>query len=73
MERRQIIPLAPADRGKPGVAVEVKQTGSHPLDVRLLGSEGEFPYVATSKIVSICCHIPPLTSLSSQTAQYFKL
>jgi hypothetical protein len=51
MHRRHIIAVAPADSGKPGVAIEVKQVGAHPLDVRLLGSEGEFPYVATSKIV----------------------
>ena len=58
MEGRQIIAVPPADRGPPGVAVEVRQTGSHPLDVRLLGSEGEFPYVATSKIVPIWHSFP---------------
>jgi hypothetical protein len=58
MAGRQIIPVAPANSKEPGVVIEVKQTGSHPLDVRLSGSEGEFPYVATSKIASIWYSFP---------------
>lgn len=53
MDRRHIIPVAPANDGDAVAVVEVKQNGSHPLDVQLVGCEGENPYVATSKICSI--------------------
>lgn len=49
MTARHIIAVAAADRKKPGLVVDVKQTGSDPLDVRLAASEGEYPYVATLK------------------------
>lgn len=50
MAERHIIPVQAANDGGPVVVVEVKHTGSGPLDVRLVGCEGENPYVANSKI-----------------------
>jgi len=58
MTARHIIAVAAADRKKPGLVVDVKQTGSDPLDVRLAASEGEYPYVATRKIASIWASSP---------------
>ncbi|KAF2742965.1 hypothetical protein M011DRAFT_452312 [Sporormia fimetaria CBS 119925] len=49
MAARHIIPVPAAAAGSPGFVVEVRQTGSDPLDVRLVGTEGESPYVATIK------------------------
>jgi hypothetical protein len=72
MRARHIIPVAAADSKKPIVVIEVTQTGSRPLDIRLVGSEGEYPYVATSKIVSISGSFQSLTRASSQTATYCK-
>ncbi|USP80579.1 hypothetical protein yc1106_07853 [Curvularia clavata] len=47
MSSRYIVPVHPADgRGEP-VVIEVLQEGSHPLDVRLVGCEGESPYVTS--------------------------
>ncbi|KAF2118928.1 hypothetical protein BDV96DRAFT_487682 [Lophiotrema nucula] len=46
MGERHIIPVPAANDDGPVVVVEVKQTGSGPLDVRLVGCEGENPYVA---------------------------
>ncbi|KAF2826523.1 hypothetical protein CC86DRAFT_370489 [Ophiobolus disseminans] len=47
MADRHILSVGPASgRGEP-VVVEVRQNGSHPLDLRLVGCEGENPYVAT--------------------------
>jgi hypothetical protein len=68
MDGRHIIPVTGANQDDPVVVVEVRQNGSHPLDVRLVGCEGENPYVATSKIGSISASFPFLTRLSSQTA-----
>lgn len=49
MSSRYIVPVHPTDgRGEP-VVIEVLQEGSHPLDVRLVGCEGESPYVTSSK------------------------
>ena len=45
-----IIPVLAANHGDPTVVVEVVSTGSRPLDVRLLGCEGENVYHANSKI-----------------------
>jgi hypothetical protein len=53
MTDRHIISVPAATKGKPGVVIEVRQNGSDPLDVRLVGSEGEYPYVTTSKVGSI--------------------
>jgi len=50
MDARRIIPVPAADGGDEVVIVEVMQQGSLPLDVRLVGCEGENPYVTTSKI-----------------------
>ncbi|KAF2250491.1 hypothetical protein BU26DRAFT_264273 [Trematosphaeria pertusa] len=49
MEGRYIIPVEPANDGGEVVVVEVQQEGSHPLDVRLVGCEGESPYVTQIK------------------------
>ena len=56
MQARHIVPVDPADHGDV-VVVEVLQEGSHPLDVRLVGCEGESPYVTTSKIASLSCFV----------------
>ena len=53
MDGRHIIPVPAASDGAPAVVVEVRQNGSRPLDVRLVGCEGENPYVTTRKICSI--------------------
>jgi hypothetical protein len=53
MDGRHIIPVPAASDGAAPVVVEVRQNGSRPLDVRLVGCEGENPYVTTSKICSI--------------------
>ena len=52
MRGRFIVPVEPAAGDGEVVVVEVLQEddGSHPLDVRLVGCEGESPYVAHSKI-----------------------
>ncbi|EMD87556.1 hypothetical protein COCC4DRAFT_133733 [Bipolaris maydis ATCC 48331] len=42
-----IVPVEPADGRGDAVVVEVLHEGSHPLDVRLVGCEGESPYVAS--------------------------
>lgn len=49
MAARHIIPVEPASPGGVTVVVEVQQHGPQPLDVRLVGCEGESPYVATSR------------------------
>ncbi|KAL5390351.1 hypothetical protein DPSP01_001921 [Paraphaeosphaeria sporulosa] len=46
MRGRFIVPVEPAAGDGDVVVVEVLQEGSHPLDVRLVGCEGESPYVA---------------------------
>jgi hypothetical protein len=53
MRGRFIVPVEPAAGDGEVVVVEVLQDGSHPLDVRLVGCEGESPYVANSKIKEI--------------------
>lgn len=50
MRGRYIIPVEPAAGDGEVVVVEVQQQGQHPLDVRLVGCEGESPYVTSSKI-----------------------
>ncbi|KAF2791458.1 hypothetical protein K505DRAFT_351282 [Melanomma pulvis-pyrius CBS 109.77] len=49
MDARHIIPVPAANDGGEVVVVEVQQEGSLPLDVRLVGCEGENPYVTTIK------------------------
>ncbi|KAF1965878.1 hypothetical protein BU23DRAFT_560735 [Bimuria novae-zelandiae CBS 107.79] len=46
MRGRYIVPVEPDAGDGEVVVVEVQQEGSHPLDVRLVGCEGESPYVA---------------------------
>jgi hypothetical protein len=45
-----IVPVEPADGQGETVVIEVQQEGAHRLDVRLVGCEGENPYVTSSKI-----------------------
>ncbi|KAF2182715.1 hypothetical protein K469DRAFT_728344 [Zopfia rhizophila CBS 207.26] len=47
MGDRHIIPIPAATDDGPLVLVEAKREGSRPLDVRLVGCEGENPYVTT--------------------------
>lgn len=47
MAARRILPVEPAAAPGVTVVVEVQQHGIHPLDVRLVGCEGENPYVTT--------------------------
>lgn len=56
MADRRIVCVEPASGRGDLVVVEVQQTGSQPLDVRLVGCEGENPYVVTSKIAAITVH-----------------
>ncbi|KAJ4369578.1 hypothetical protein N0V83_005340 [Neocucurbitaria cava] len=53
MAARCIIPIEPASGRGETVVVEVQQEGSQALDVRLVGCEGESPYVTTSKIARV--------------------
>lgn len=53
MRGRYIVPVEPAAGAGEVVVVEVQQQGSHPLDVRLVGCEGESPYVTTSKTAGV--------------------
>jgi hypothetical protein len=53
MGSRHIIPIPAANDGDPVVVVEVAPNGKLPLDVRLVGCEGENGYVTESKIISI--------------------
>lgn len=53
MADRHIIPIPAANDDGPVVVVEVRHEGPHPLDVQLVGCEGENPYVAKSKIAGI--------------------
>lgn len=50
MRPRYIVPVEPAAEKGHVVVLEVQQEGSHPLDVRIVGCEGESPYVAKSKV-----------------------
>jgi len=47
MAARHILPVEPAAAPGVTVVVEVLQHGTQPLDVRLVGCEGESPYVTT--------------------------
>jgi hypothetical protein len=60
MADRRIICVEPASGRGELVVVEVQQHGTRPLDVRLVGCEGENPYVATSKTGNL----PGLLSLT---------
>ena len=46
---RRIVPVEPASGRGELVVLEVQQEGPHELDVRLVGCEGENPYVANRK------------------------
>jgi hypothetical protein len=67
MGDRHIICVEPASGRGELVVVEVQQQGTQPLDLRLVGCEGENPYVATSKTGNMP-HLLPLTRLQSNTA-----
>lgn len=49
MSSRYIVSVHPADGRGEAVVIEVLREGTHPLDVRLVGCEGESPYVTSSK------------------------
>jgi hypothetical protein len=51
MNGRYIVSVAPASGGGEVAVIEVRQTGTQPLDVQLVGCEGESPYVRDCKIV----------------------
>ena len=65
MKARHIIPIPAAASGDELVVVEVQQEGSHPLDVRLVGCEGESPYVTSSKIAQYHIHFIRLMCVCS--------
>lgn len=46
---RRIVPVEPVSGYGEIVVIEVQQGGVHEFDVRLVGCEGENPYVANSK------------------------
>ncbi len=46
---RHIVPVEPASGRGELVVIEVQQQSTHELDVRLVGCEGENPYVAYSQ------------------------
>ena len=50
MGARCIIPVESANGRAQTVVMEVQQEGSSPLDLRLVGCEGENPYVTSSKM-----------------------
>ena len=69
MASRYIVPVEPASGRGETVVIEARQVGSHPLDVQLVGCEGENPYVTTSKIAPISgLPLRHLTRLQSSTA-----
>lgn len=73
--RMGIVPVDPAQDGDV-VLVEVQQEGDHALDVRLVGCEGENPYVASSKIAARSVEAPAMPLLTrnlSLTSQYRKI
>ncbi|KAF2688737.1 hypothetical protein K458DRAFT_293459 [Lentithecium fluviatile CBS 122367] len=47
MDGRYIVPVEPATGAGEVVVIEVRQNGSRPLDVQLVGCEGESPYVVS--------------------------
>ncbi|KAF1844957.1 uncharacterized protein K460DRAFT_336754 [Cucurbitaria berberidis CBS 394.84] len=49
MDVRCIVPVEPASGRGQTVVIEVQQEGSNTLDLRLVGCEGESPYVTTIK------------------------
>ena len=57
---RRIVPVEPASGRGELVVIEVQQEGAHELDVRLVGCEGENPYVVNSKggpnVRDGCCY-----------------
>lgn len=68
MDARHIVCVEPATGRGELVVVEVQQNGTQPLDVRLVGCEGENPYVTTSKIMLIKTLPYLLLHASSQAA-----
>jgi hypothetical protein len=47
-----IVPVDPADGRGETVVIQVLQQGTHPLDVKLVGCDGQTPYVTSSKTIS---------------------
>lgn len=44
-----IVPVEPANRHGETVVIHVQQLGNDPLDLRLVGCDGESPYVTSRK------------------------
>jgi hypothetical protein len=70
MDSCYIVPVEPASGGGEIVVIQVRQNGPRPLDVQLVGCEGESPYVVNCKMISKLPSFPVLTQLSSATSQY---
>jgi hypothetical protein len=51
MAPSQVLRFSRSDEESSFVLVQVVSTGSRPLDLRLVGTEGEAPYVAICKLV----------------------
>ena len=49
MATQHILYLPRSDKDKEYILVNVSSEGPSPLDLKLLATEGEFPYVATSE------------------------
>ena len=49
MATQHILYLPRSDKDKEHILVNVSSEGPSPLDLKLLATEGEFPYVATSE------------------------
>lgn len=67
MADRHIIAVGPASGRGEHVVIEVLQDGTHSLDLRLVGCEGENPYVTTSKTGSLPT-LSRLTQVQSSSA-----
>jgi hypothetical protein len=67
MADRHIVCVEPASGRGELVVVEVQQDGAQPLDLRLVGCEGENPYVTTSKTGNLA-GLPFLTRSQSSSA-----
>jgi len=50
---RYLVPVQPANGHGETVVIHVQQQGSHPLDLELVGCEGERPYVTSRKTAYI--------------------
>jgi hypothetical protein len=72
MADRHIICVEPASGRGELVLVQVEQDGTQPLDLRLVGCEGENPYVASSKSGTLTVLLFANHMCYSQAAQSYK-